>query len=91
MPAPAQRWYRPLLFLGWFVFFTLPIGFFFAAARPRLDWDGLGLYATAVEWVGAQTAGWIFCGFWLAFNAALLWQMWKRRDPGPSLDLDDMG
>jgi len=91
MPASPQRWFRPLLFVGWFVFVTLPIAFVFGATRARLDWDGLGLYATAVKLGGAQTAGWIFCVLWLAFNAALMWQIWKRRDPGPSLDLDDMG
>jgi hypothetical protein len=91
MPAPRRRWVRPVLFIAWIVFFTLPIGFFFTAARPRLDWDGLGLYATVVELFGAQVAGWVFCGLWLALNAAMLRQVWKRRDFGPSLDLDDYG
>jgi hypothetical protein len=89
MPTPVRRWVRPVLFTGWVVFFTLPIGFVFAAARPRLYWDGLGLYATFVELLGARAAGWIFCGLWLALNAAILWQLWKRRDLGPSIDLDD--
>jgi len=91
MPAPVRRWVRPVLVTAWVVFFALPIGFFFAAVRPRLDWDGLGLYATCVELFGVQTAGWIFCGSWLVFNAAILWHFWKRRDLGPSVDLDDYG
>ena len=91
MPAPVRRCVRPVLVTAWVVFFALPIGFFFAAVRPRLDWDGLGLYATCVELFGVQTAGWIFCGSWLVFDAAILWHFWKRRDLGPSVDLDDYG